>query len=338
MSDNTTNPSIQAWSIPLEEPPNSDATHDEVAAFLLELEAGGLLWPNDQYRSLATWQAKRYCEAQGHDWKQVSPRFRKLKARDLAKIIETPDLFRTVEGVLVNESLVTKLEDEGWLPACPIHLTAFSQRRFDHYSVTKDCDKPWCLSCGVKRLACILEHLEMLVTGWESVYTATTPYEGRKTVDRVRQRHHTVPGSEYFMYRRSDDNTVIYVATDPLDGGRSQKPPKEWLRRTPSEVMSWLRNEVMVFPNYENHAWSAGWQLVRPDRSLDGLQGESEYRWFNLTSDQAKLVQQRLEEEVQRELGLYLDLVPVNQYEGIWQRLLRIIDEVRAKGRPSPSS
>ncbi len=263
MDQNTLRANAEAWSRPLEGPPGRGASDYEVATYLIdELEAGGLLYPYDEWRPITPRQARQFCDDNEHAWKQVSPRVRELRAKEFARGLANAENSVSSGGIVINDSLASKLDAAGWLPMCPVHLTGFSRSTFSHFTICKDCGKPRCRKCGVERLEDLLEAVRLRIAPLGTVFTAQALSEGRKTSDRVRQRHHALAGSEYFWYRRSDD-VVFYVSTHPLHGGRSPKPPSDWTSRTPDEVIEWLKTEVLVFPGYRDHDWSAGWKPTR---------------------------------------------------------------------------
>lgn len=333
------NDTTLGWNTKAEEPPSPDAPAADVSLYLWEMEGGGLVTWNG--RPLSTREAREYCEAHGHPWKQVSPLLRELRAKDAAKHIESPVFETSAKGVVLNRSLLDALNDLRWLPMCPRVLTGWSNRDFfSHFTTGGPCTKWWCPTCGVKRLEMLLDQVREQIDGLEVVLLAEANYD-EKVVGRVRSRHSNKPGSEYFWFRR-DDGRIFYLSNVALDGGRSSDSPSTWLTATPKEAMEWLKTVVMVFPGYHDHGWSQGWWQPTPtlsedekgedDKDFEDLNEKAEYRYFQINADQAAMVEERLRQEVRLRYGCDLDAVPRDKRGEVSELLEDLVKEVKASG------
>jgi hypothetical protein len=326
--------SLSPWYRESEAPVPTPVAGDSakhVAEYLIEVEENGLHC-GDNWYPLSTHHARRYCEQNGHNWKQVSPAMRELKSLGLSRHIGDPALSRTRGGVVVNQSLLDALGDLWWLPLCPRVQTGFSTFTFSHFTVGGDCEKWWCPKCGARRLDELLEQIRARITDLDLVYVAVADYE-RKLPGRVRTRHKEVPGSQYFWFRR-DDGRVFYLATVAVTGGRSTAAPSNWTAMRPAEAIEWLQTTVMVLPGYHDHDWSKDWKppTVKKSEAYDELKGEAEYRYFQINEQQALRVYDLFSDIVKQRFGCDPDTISAQNRGDALELLQDTVREVKESG------
>ena len=91
--------------------PGPDASPQEVAAYLYDVELGQRFNPHDWYRVLTTREARRFCELSGYPWKQVSPILRRIRAVDYARHFGNPTADRTPGGIAVNAAVIGEIPE-----------------------------------------------------------------------------------------------------------------------------------------------------------------------------------------------------------------------------------
>ena len=321
------------WNIDFgsEEPePGSDPR--DVAEYLYDVERGQDFHSGDWYRTIGPREARAYCDEAGQRWKQVSPHLRALRATDYARRHQEPPEERTPGGIAINRPVIDGLRSAGWLPMCPRFLTGFSKVTFSHFTTGGDCGKWWCPKCGPPLADALLHQVEERISHLSVVHTAVADHEP-KLAGRVRQRHHSAPGSEYFFLRRMDDKD-FYVANMSLAPRRGSAAPFEWISTGVGDAMKWLRDTVLVLPGHWDHGWSSGWKPDSPreETDLEDLNEESEYAFYQLNSAQANMVAERLAVEVKKNLGCEVDRVPAARRHEAMEILESVIDMVRRSG------
>lgn len=322
-----TEPSPTIWDREGEDPPVIGAPPDDVAEHLMELEACGV-FGGDYAFPLTMRQAKFLCEADGHNWRKVSPRFREHRAIAIEKRLDNARVVVRPDGIVINESLMAELKDLNSLPACPYPLTKWERHSFERETYTRKCNKWWCLDCGPDRIDGLLTDLKTATRDQETVYTASATNCDKAMVGRVRQQRKE-KGAELLRVLRSDC-TVFYVASADL-GGR--KPPCEWTERTLDEAIGMLLNEALVIPSYHDHGWSKGWRPVKSDdESSSGTGWSNMYITFALEEGAADQVERELRPRVRDRFGCDLGKVPLSCQDDVEAMLAVAVQDVRRRG------
>ena len=306
-------------------------------------DSGELWWDGAPLDMMSPLQAKRYCQANGHNWNSVSPEMRRRKARSLVRSADAQVIVVNDDGFGTRTEIVDGLRDQRWLSRCPVMRSGFNVKQgFRHFTIAGDCDSWWCPKCGVRNLASLHAAVSARVAGLSVVYTATTAYESGKLAGRVRQRARTAH-AEYFWYRYVDFDAngerVAYVATDDLGRG-ARKEPKLWSVRTGQAALDWLQTDVMTFPGYIAHDWSDAWD---PKPVINVATGaDSDWLWFQgLNKNQADVARTGLCVKVKEMFDIDLDrytLLPSDQRDQIADMLCEIVAMVTDSGKPSASA